>query len=78
MNDSLHNLFFVLSQKVLIAETRLNALSGDINEVLLIKELYKNKCLFDYATNNSLSTLSPISIFLLFFACTLKTGFMMS
>ena len=37
MNDSLYNLFFVLSQKVLIAERRLNALSGDINKVLLIK-----------------------------------------
>ena len=36
-NDSLHNLFFVPFQKVLIAETRLNAVSGDINEVLLLK-----------------------------------------
>ena len=33
----LSNLFFVLSQKVLIAETRLNVFLGDINKLLLIK-----------------------------------------
>ena len=37
INALLHDLFFVLSQKVLIAETRLNALSGDINEMLPTK-----------------------------------------
>ena len=37
INNSLHNLLFVLSQKVLIAETKLNVLSGDINKVLSIK-----------------------------------------
>ena len=37
IKDSLHNLFFVLSQKVLIAETRSNALSEDINRLLAIK-----------------------------------------
>ena len=39
-NARLHNLFFVLSQKVLIAETRINAISGDTNKVLSIKKLY--------------------------------------
>ena len=37
INDSLNNLFFVLSKKVLIAETRLNVLLEDINKLLLIK-----------------------------------------
>ena len=39
INDLLHNLFFVFSQKVLFAETRLNALSGDIDNVLSIKTI---------------------------------------
>ena len=39
INDLLHNLFFVFSQKVVIAETRLNAVSEDINKVLLIKPI---------------------------------------
>ena len=34
-----HCLFFVISQKVLIAETRLNILSEDINKVLSIKTI---------------------------------------
>ena len=54
MNDLLNNLFFVFSQKVLIAETRLNLLSGDINKVLLIKTTLQQLMLFDYATNNYL------------------------
>ena len=37
INDLLHNLFFVFSQKVLIAETRLKVLSEDIKKVLSIK-----------------------------------------
>ena len=37
INDSLHNLVFVFSQKVLIAQTRLNVLLEDINKVLSIK-----------------------------------------
>ena len=37
INDSLNNLIFVFSQKVLIAETRLNVLLGDIDRLLLIK-----------------------------------------
>ena len=37
LNDSLNNLFVVFSQKVLIAETRLNVFSGDVNKLLLIK-----------------------------------------
>ena len=37
INDLLNNLFFVLSQKVLIAETQLNVLLGDINKLLLLK-----------------------------------------
>ena len=36
-NDLLNNLFFVLSQKVIIAQTRINVLLGDINKLLLIK-----------------------------------------
>ena len=32
-------LFFVLSQKVLIAQMRLNVLLGDINKVFLIKTI---------------------------------------
>ena len=39
INALLHNLFFVFSQKVLFAETRLNALSGDIDNVLSIKTI---------------------------------------
>ena len=37
MNALLHNLFFVLSQKVLIAQMRLNVLLEDIDKVLSIK-----------------------------------------
>ena len=37
INASLYDLFFVPSQKVLIAQTRLNAVSGDINKMLSIK-----------------------------------------
>ena len=37
INDSPHNLFFVLSQKILIVQTRLNVLLGDINKLILIK-----------------------------------------
>ena len=37
INAFLHNLFIVRSQKVLIAQTLLNALSGDIIKVFLIK-----------------------------------------
>ena len=37
INDSFNNLFFVFSQKELIAQARLNALLGDINKLLLIK-----------------------------------------
>ena len=37
LNDSLNNLFVVFSQKVLIAETRLNVFSVDINKLLLMK-----------------------------------------
>ena len=37
INDSSNNLFFVFSQKVLIAETGLNVLLGAINKLLLIK-----------------------------------------
>ena len=41
-NSLLHNLFFVLSQKLLIVETRLNALSGDITKMISIKQLLYN------------------------------------
>ena len=34
-----HNLFFVFSQRVLIAETRLHALLGDTNKALSIKTI---------------------------------------
>ena len=37
INDSLNNLFFVIFQKVLIAETRLNVLLENFNKLLLIK-----------------------------------------
>ena len=37
INDSLNNLFFVFSQKVVIAETRFSVLLGDINKLLLIE-----------------------------------------
>ena len=37
INDLLNNLFFVLSQKVLVAQTRLNVLLENINKLLLIK-----------------------------------------
>ena len=37
INDSLNNLFFVVSQKLLIAETRLNVLLGNTIKLLLIK-----------------------------------------
>ena len=37
INDSLNNPFVVSSQKVLIAQTRLNILLGDVNKLLLIK-----------------------------------------
>ena len=38
-NDSLHNLFFVFSQKVLIAQTRLNVLLEDFDKMLSIKTI---------------------------------------
>ena len=37
INNALRNLFFAFSQKVLIAQMRLNLLSGDINNVHSIK-----------------------------------------
>ena len=38
-NDSLNNLFFVLSQKILIAETRLNVFLEDISKLLWTKTI---------------------------------------
>ena len=50
----MHNLFLLFFINILIAEKLLNAVSGDINKVLLIKTLYSNESLFDYAPTNSL------------------------
>ena len=45
---------FWFFQKVLIAQTRLKVLSGDINKMLSVKQPHNNQSQFDYATSNSL------------------------
>ena len=73
-------ILLVLSRKVLIVEMRLSAVSEDINEILLIKNNFITIKI--YLTLQQailyLGNLSLLSIVLLFFACELKTGSMMS
>ena len=75
----MQNLFFVLSQKVLIVERRSNAVSVDINKVLLIKISFtKIKAYLTLRAILYSSALVFLSMLFLFFARTLKTRSMMA
>ena len=75
----MQNLFFVLSQKVLIVERRSNAVSVDINKVLLIKiNFTKIKAYLTLRAILYSSALVFLSMLFLFFARTLKTRSMMA